>query len=137
MMKPEPVPWAPLTLIMTTLGSTRAAMPATEFGGRLFSPGGTVPRLYPDGVPAAMAPMYPPSSPPASADMIAVITATTKSLGLACLSACRSPPDGVGPGSARGAGVLAREDTLFPGNTPGPDGPNPSRSGPESSYKYD
>ena len=33
-MNPEPLPWLPLTLIMTTLGRTRAATPATDEAGR-------------------------------------------------------------------------------------------------------
>ena len=45
MMKPEPVPSTPLTLIMTTLGSTRAAIPATDDGDRLVMAGGTVPSV--------------------------------------------------------------------------------------------
>src|ERR1700728_2013999 len=78
MTKPEPVPSSPLTLIMTTLGRTRAAMPATESGGRLASAGGTVPRLYVGFVlDADREPIYPPTSPPASADTTAVIRATT------------------------------------------------------------
>ena len=35
----------PLTLIITTLGRTRAAMPATEDGDRLVMAGGTVPSV--------------------------------------------------------------------------------------------
>jgi hypothetical protein len=45
MMKPEPVPSPPSTLIMTTLGSTRAAMPAVDAAGRVLIAGVTVPRL--------------------------------------------------------------------------------------------
>ncbi len=38
MMKPEPVPCPPATLIMTTLGRTLAAMPATEAGAPVGEP---------------------------------------------------------------------------------------------------
>src|ERR1035437_2841984 len=74
MTNPEPVPCAPLTLIMTTLGRTLAAIPAIEPGGRFVTAGGTVPRLKAGSVPAdeALDSMYPPTRPPATAAVRAV-----------------------------------------------------------------
>ena len=45
MMNPDPVPSPPFTLIITTLGVTRAAIPATELAGRPATAAGTVPTL--------------------------------------------------------------------------------------------
>src|ERR1700691_6324561 len=79
-MKPEPVPSSPFTLIMTTLGRTRATMPATESAGLLISAGAVVPRLYLGCVPVSgREPTNPPIRPPTSADVTAMARMTTSS----------------------------------------------------------
>src|ERR1022692_3556001 len=118
MMKPEPVPSLPSTLIITTLGSTLAAMPATEAGGRSVSAPGTVPRLNPGETPSpdVLDTTYPPTSPPARADARASVSAKTASLrppsawrpgDCACAGRGRSSPGsggGAGGGSPDGDG---------------------------------
>src|ERR1022692_608046 len=129
MMKPEPVPSLPSTLIITTLGSTLAAMPATEAGGRSVSAPGTVPRLNPGETPSpdVLDTTYPPTSPPARADARASVSAKTASLrppsawrpgDCACAGRGRSSP-----GSDSGAGGSSPDgDEGASGTSPDGDG---------------
>src|SRR5450755_1560827 len=110
MMKPEPVPSLPSTLIITTLGRTLAAMPATEAGGRSVSAPGTVPRLNPGDTPSpdVLDTTYPPTSPPARADTRASVSAKTASLRPPSAwrpgDSARAGRGGSSPGSGGGAG---------------------------------